>query len=470
MVDEHQDQEVMQSFTENEPLLKRRAKLGWNLYRHYRVRYCVNSKAALAILMWTFTTSLMYTMIFNPDNYAQFEFHWSRGLLYVFIYGAVAAVYCLFPIAGHLADNYYSRFKVLKCSLYLLFPTPSLCVLIFGTLSLLIFNDYATLIPALVVPLLPLIILASLSLVGFNANAVQFGMDQLYDSPADDQSIFIHWYAWAQYGATLLTQFAWNLFLLSKNPLYSNENVRSEQYYGSGFALIIVIVVIFTVLLKYSVDIIRHKQNWFLVEPCRVNPYKLVYKVSQFAHRHKVPLRRSAFTFCEDDLPTGLDLGKKKYGGPFTTEEVEDVKVFYGIIRILFSLGPIFFLNIAADTALNQLSLYGGVVQNYNETQVRKHNMAEVLFIENDLISPLIGTISIPIYLFLLRPPCYNYIPGILKRIGIGILLLVISLMSTLVMDIIFIKDSMFDVFSEALPTMSNEASYKIPANLFLIQ
>ena len=56
--------------------------------------------------------------------------------------------------------------------------------------------------------------------------------------------------------------------------------------------------------------------------------------------------------YCEDELPTGLDLGKKKYGGPFTTEEVENVKAFYGILVVLFSLGPTFFLHIASDPAL----------------------------------------------------------------------------------------------------------------------
>ena len=44
-----------------------------------------------------------------------------------------------------------------------------------------------------------------------------------------------------------------------------------------------------------------------------------------------------------------LDLGKEKYGGPFTTEQVEDVKVFYGILKVLFSLGAAFFLDFAAD-------------------------------------------------------------------------------------------------------------------------
>ena len=30
----------------------------------------------------------------------------------------------------------------------------------------------------------------------------------------------------------------------------------------------------------------------------------------------------STFIYCEDELPSCLDLGKHKYGGPFTTEQL----------------------------------------------------------------------------------------------------------------------------------------------------
>ena len=30
--------------------------------------------------------------------------------------------------------------------------------------------------------------------VGFNANIIQFGIDQLHESPADHQSLLIHWH------------------------------------------------------------------------------------------------------------------------------------------------------------------------------------------------------------------------------------------------------------------------------------
>ena len=69
----------------------------------------------------------------------------------------------------------------------------------------------------------------------------------------------------------------------------------------------------------------------------------------------KIPVQRSAFTYCEDDLPSGLDLGKEKYGGCFTTEQVEDVKAFYGILKVLFSFGIVDF---AADSILPLFALH----------------------------------------------------------------------------------------------------------------
>jgi hypothetical protein len=54
----------------------------------------------------------------------------------------------------------------------------------------------------------------------------------------------------------------------------------------------------------------------------------LIYKVIKFAIVTKHPQCRSAFTYCEDELPSRIDFGKNKYGGPFTTEQVEDIKTF----------------------------------------------------------------------------------------------------------------------------------------------
>ena len=62
-----------------------------------------------------------------------------------------------------------------------------------------------------------------------------------------------------------------------------------------------------------------------------------------FARIHRWPLRRSAFTYCDDEKPSRIDLAKERYGGPFTTEQVEDVKTFLRILGLLLTLGPLFF-------------------------------------------------------------------------------------------------------------------------------
>ena len=61
-----------------------------------------------------------------------------------------------------------------------------------------------------------------------------------------------------------------------------------------------------------------------------INPYKLVYLVTKFARKHKVPVNCSTFTYCGDEVPSGLDLDKTKYGAPFTTEQWKMSKSYMG--------------------------------------------------------------------------------------------------------------------------------------------
>ena len=74
------------------------------------------------------------------------------------------------------------------------------------------------------------------------------------------------------------------------------------------------------------------------VEKVGINPFKRLWEVLSFAWKHKYPVNRSAFTYCEDHTPSRLDFGEKQYGGPFTTEEVEDVKTFLHLLLLLMTL------------------------------------------------------------------------------------------------------------------------------------
>ena len=61
----------------------------------------------------------------------------------------------------------------------------------------------------------------------------------------------------------------------------------------------------------------------FIKEPVVRSPYKLVYKIIKYALQNKYPQHRS--TVHEDELPShySVDFSKRKYRGPFTTEQVK---------------------------------------------------------------------------------------------------------------------------------------------------
>ena len=202
-------------------------------------------------------------------------------------------------------------------------------------------------------------------------------------------------------------------------------------------AIIISFAVLALISLAISLCFEKHKRHWFLIEPGNRNPYTLVYKVIKFAKDHTNPIRRSAFTYCEDELPSRLDLGKEKYGGPFTTEQVENVKAFLGIVRILLTVGPTFFVEVAFSTnlpGLVQLSYY--YHYDYGNITLPKLVPTYVYFYASGCLTPLLILLVIPLYLCLLRPFIRDYIPGMLKRMGLGMVLYLISGLCTLVMGV----------------------------------
>ena len=418
---------------ENTPFLRDTVRTTWATLKHrYKnTRKYIISKGALAILMWMFTASTLYYFVFNfvvittlIDN---------TSITYIIVYGYHAIVCCFYPIAGYLADNKYGRYKTVVFGLWLLLP--SFIFFVINLSSALVFRfqsiGYIT-IASLVI----LVFLLEISTVSFNANVIQLGMDQLYDFPVEDQSLFIHWFFGVLYLIIFLVQLSLRMQLFQTSVIYS-EVANTTNYNNiiySGYGLTGLLLLVFFVLLVVSLCIAHCKKHWFLIEPSRVNPYKLVYKVTKFACQHKVPIKRSAFTYCEDDIPSGLNLAKDKYGGPFTTEQVEDVKVFYGILKVLFSLGPVFFINFAANVMFYQFAWHGSVLNiyqsNFSHFTLYNHPV-QLLLIQYGLLTLLVATICIPLYLFLLRPFLFNYIPGMLKRIGIGATMTVLSLICT---------------------------------------
>ena len=385
---------------------------------------CIRSKAARLILLWNFAVLLAYQMFYDINSF----FISSTVLFYAPPFTLVAV---LSPVAGLLTDIRFSRAKVVICNSYVIIV--QIIILFIVTAFLFTFLNYYPHdihVRIEIVGYSILFIMVTVYVV-FIINAIQFGMDQLHDSTTEDSILYIHWYVWTYYICSLISQINWN-FLFYDIYFHNYDDIVRI----SGYCLTSLTFLIILLLLTVSLCVVHYRKVWFLLEPAGVNPYKLVYRVVKFAYLHKVPLRRSAFTYCES--PTRLDVGKHRYGGPFTTKQVEDVKAFWGILKVIITIGPASLLQTVMQSLLPLFAKHGNTFLNTTAHQeIHLEGMTRHILISNGLLSPLLVVIFIPLFLCWIRPHITYYIPGMLKRIQIALVVMVLSLICTFVMDVV---------------------------------
>ena len=133
----------------------------------------------------------------------------------------------------------------------------------------------------------------------------------------------------------------------------------------------------------------------------------LIAKVLNYSRKNKYPSYRSALTYWEEDYPSRLDLGMEKYGGPFSEEEVQDVKTMLRLIPLLIVL----------------VGFSCGQEFSWKAINAHKDDISFLSnFILNRTMTSLVSGSLILIYQFVIYPCFYNYIPSMLKRIGLGLL------------------------------------------------
>ena len=258
------------------------------------------------------------------------------------------------------------------------------------------------------------------SIVAFNANVIQFGLDQLHDSPTEHLVLFIHWYVLISYFATELIKISVSTLSSLCSFFYDSSALSMSLV---GIVSVFLVVVFLFLFISLCVAFCK-RHTWFLSDSGSRNPYKLVYKVISFSREHRNPIRCSAFTYCEDELPSRLDLGKEKYGGPFTTEQVEDVKAFLDIFKVLLVFGPLFAVERSISFLLPLFSkhLFG---------------IFYPCSFSNEGFPSLIVILLLVFYIILLRPLVQSYIPSMLKRIGLGMILMVTPILCFFILDTI---------------------------------
>ena len=271
-----------------------------------REKYCkltrkirtIKNKGAILLLTWNaLIVNLFYYLITQTSL---------EGVHFI-------ALLFMLPIAGWLADVYLGRYKVIQWGMRIMWVGSVLATLSSGVAQLV--DSYASINKKVTAAIL---ILQAIGLAGYQTNIFQFGIDQFPDASTNAIKSFIIWFVWSYFTGGIAGHYIY---------VYIHECI-SEEYHvvGQFFISVCLTIALVTSFLLNGI---------LIKEPVMQNPYKLVYKVIKYAFKNKHPQRRSAFTYWEDELPSRIDFGKIKYGGPFTTEQVEDVKTFLRVLAIV---------------------------------------------------------------------------------------------------------------------------------------
>ena len=247
-------------------------------------------------------------------------------------------------------------------------------------------------------------------LAGFISNIIQFSMDQLPDASTEEIVSYIRWLTWTTFSS----------FATLNYTLFCT---------GKKYELIGLLVVSASLTLLVCLDFLFNKH--LIKEPASENPFRLVFNVVRYAIKTKQPRCRSAFTYCENDLPSRIDFGKSKYGGPFTTEQVEDVKTFLRLLIVVVVSGalpgPFVFLEYVQSKLTNQFLDYKEVIGGCYTAK----DLSFMYF--------ACGLVSVPLYDLVIQPAFYKCIPSLSShwKIFFGVILLLLQVLILMSIDLI---------------------------------
>ena len=414
--------ELLLSFPSNKHKVQER------LFSCFRL-VCLPSKAALLILFWTVGFGILYEAVImiaaliinsSPGIYYSIP-DTSNATFSSLPYAFLAAVMMLYPLSGFMADVYCGRFKVVIASLLFLmlstlFSTTLCAVIMLSSISGRIsFTTVAVGIIGLFSTLFFIV-----GLVGYHANFIQFGLDQLLEAPSEYLGLFIHWTKWA-YSLASVAKVMLLLYITCNKIL---DSVKEQTKTAFTF------MIIYTVLLASLLSFSYWKRHWFYRQSRQHNPYKTVFRVLRFTYKHQYPLQRSAFTYSDNVYLSRINYAKEIFGGPFTTEQVEDTKTLLRIVLVLLALGPVHVLQVPMSSFV--LPIFGLHIGHYIKHQFKCNGQ---FILQVGSLIPAWSAVSFPFYIWVIYFVLRKRIPAMFVRLGVGISIFLLGVFSMLVID-----------------------------------
>ena len=338
---------------------------------------CYNYKGAV-IMIWISMALYFYWTIVPGDIFSIIDATYNKpSLLSLYL---ILILQIFYPLFGWIADAWIGRYKAILIGLYLLIIG---CVFLTFYTIIKYFDQFVSCLF-----LYTSIAITSLGIAAVNANILPFITDQMIGASANELSATVHWWYWSQNFPSMI---AYDEFCILQD---STQILTSIFLSFSGLAI--------------ALSSIFLCQHWLNKTPQITNPIKHIAKVLNYARKNKYPRNRSALTYWEQDVPLRLDLGKDKYGGPFSEEEVENVKTTLRLIPVILIC------------AMIGIVVHVRTFQQIHMT-VNNDDAVQCLFRDELSIVFHMITFGIPLYHLLIRPLLHKmtkYTPSMLKLIG----------------------------------------------------
>ena len=376
-----------------------------------------------------------FLLLFKIDSKIFPSLQHENSLRNIF-YAIFGSMCLLLPVFGLIADNYWGRYKMIRHSLFIIWlATIAFCLVSF------IPDNLPQADTVREVSYIVLTVILVLSLEAIQASIIQFGLDQIPDASSTDVIAFLNWYVWAWYASTILVYF-------SQECISSSYSALDELLLPASLTL--------ALCLDYNFN------HWLIKEPVSSNPLKLIYRVIYFAWKNKYPRQRSAFTYCDDKLYSRIDFAKQKFGGPFTTEEVEDVKTFWRVMIVIIVCGIFvgFFFNaeLIAQGLLRETNFRQSKSENWCFERVTLFHIGELLVV-----------IWIPLSKILPFPHSLTLKLTILMKFNIGFFFALVSIVGYFLLDVIVHVKLGESAINMTCLLEINVPDYGTPLNLILL-
>lgn len=383
-------------------------------------RRLLQYRSILLILLWNFVVTLCFTVTTDSIIVASLGFK-NTGITFsvLGLYGILAVGMLFYPLAGFMADVCCGRYRIVMASLTILWIALSLFSIMAVILS---FHHYGHIHHeekfAAIIAILGILafILFVVSFSGFQSNILQFGLDQLLEVPSKYLSVFIHFLGWTDIVGHISVHFFYMIAICE--PAIFGKVIF---YIPHG------LLVILTVLL--GVSCFNH--SWFHTEPGHTNPYKSVLNVLRFYVKNKNPVgARQSWTYCEDELPSRIDLAKSKYGGYYENEDVENVKTFLRILGVILSLGPLFVLEIPTSHYI-----FPQFATHATHRFPKNNCTSEWIILQTGTLAEIVTVVLLPLYIWLIYFALQRRIPKILHRLGCAVAFCVLTIALMFITD-----------------------------------